>query len=80
MKSFITDAAGSVVGVGAEDGTSHLASQTILAAGGWIDSLLDTKGQLLAKGSGDVLPPVPSINTETISCLIQVVLRAHQVD
>ncbi|KAI5478450.1 hypothetical protein MNV49_005091 [Pseudohyphozyma bogoriensis] len=49
MKEFVYGAKGAVVGVKTTDGTVHKADLTVLAAGAWIDELLDTKGQLLAK-------------------------------
>jgi len=49
MGNLIQGEDGEVLGVEAEDGTRHLADRVILACGGWMDSVIDTKGQCLAK-------------------------------
>jgi sarcosine oxidase/L-pipecolate oxidase len=48
-KTVIYDPHKRAVGILAEDGTEHRADRVILACGGWMDSVIDTKGQCLAK-------------------------------
>ncbi|KAI5478463.1 fructosyl amino acid oxidase [Pseudohyphozyma bogoriensis] len=47
-KEFIFGENGETLGVRAEDGTEHRAGKVVCAAGGWIDELVDTKGQIHA--------------------------------
>lgn len=50
--SLVTDNRGGVLGVKTEDGSIHNAQKVILACGAWLDSIIDTKGQALAKRWG----------------------------
>lgn len=49
MKSLLLDGNGEAVGIVAVDGTEWRADRVVLSTGAWSDSLLDTKGQLMAK-------------------------------
>ena len=40
---------GQCIGILAEDGTKHQADKVILACGAWLDSIIDTYSQSLAK-------------------------------
>lgn len=48
-KSLIQTQSGMVSGIISEDGTHYYADKVILACGAWLDSIIDTKGQILAK-------------------------------
>lgn len=48
VKSFEQGVGGKAIVV-AEDGTRYEPEKVVVAAGAWMDSLFDTKGQLLAK-------------------------------
>lgn len=40
---------GKAIGITAVDGTQHRAEKVVLACGAWMDSIIDTKAQCLAK-------------------------------
>ena len=48
-KSVLYAPNGKAEGVLAEDGTTHRAERIVLACGAWLDSIIDTHGQSLAK-------------------------------
>jgi sarcosine oxidase/L-pipecolate oxidase len=50
VRQLILDETGECKGVITADGTRHEADRVILATGAWTPSLLDVKGQLVAKG------------------------------
>lgn len=49
-KSLVFNAAGRCIGAQSADGTKHIADHVVLAAGAAAASILDMKGQLVAKG------------------------------
>lgn len=48
-KSVLYGRGGKAIGILAEDGTEQKAERVVLACGAWMDSIIDTKGQSLAK-------------------------------
>lgn len=61
-KSVLYAPNGKAEGVLAEDGTTHRAERVILACGAWLDSIVDTQGQSLAKWCA--IEPL-HVNTDT---------------
>lgn len=50
-KNVMTSSTGKAIGIMTENGTQHKADRIILACGAWMDSIVDMKGQCLAKRS-----------------------------
>ncbi|GJN94164.1 hypothetical protein Rhopal_007238-T1 [Rhodotorula paludigena] len=73
VKSFKLSADGKKTIVQTEDGTSYQPDHVVLAAGAWIDSILDMKGQLLAKWhvSAKQYRDMPVINNRELGYLFE---------
>ncbi|GAA5937135.1 hypothetical protein JCM10213_007145 [Rhodosporidiobolus nylandii] len=70
---FKPSADGKNTTVFAEDGTEYRPDRVVLAAGAWIDSLIDTKGQLLAKWN------MPVINNRELGYMFEPDLKGNRL-
>lgn len=80
VKAAVINEDGSARGVELEDGSVLAADRVILACGAWLDSIIDTHGQCLAKWCVDALECTTFVSSRlkrTNGCALQLVLCSH---